>query len=245
MAESLAKSRPGYNERLFSGNLRGRLHTARFDWLRGTLDRLALAPQSVIELGCYDGRAVSFLPRMPARYIGFDAGWENGLQLAAQRWAGQSHLEFRQCRQADQMNLAGEKFDLAIALETLEHIPPQDLDPYLETVAASLNPGGAFLVSVPNEIGPVFAAKHLLKLAFIGGSDPYSLREFLFQALGLVEKVERREHKGFSYRRLIKTLRKYFYVEKAEGIPFAALPPYLSFGVGIVCRPLPNNGSAP
>lgn len=237
MAESLAKSRPGYNERLFSGNLRGRLHTARFDWLRSTIARLGLAPRSVLELGCYDGRAVSFLPHMPKRYIGFDAGWENALQLAAQRWAGQPHLEFRQCRKAGQMNLAGEKFDLAIALETLEHIPPQDLEPYLETVAASLNPDGAFLVSVPNEIGPVFAIKHLLKVAFIGSPDPYFPREFLFQALGLVGKVERREHKGFSYRCLVRTLRKYFSIEKTEGIPFTFLPPCLSFGVGIVCRP--------
>ena len=237
MAESLATPQPCYNERLFAGGVRGRLHTARFRWLHDTLRRLDLKPDSVMEIGCYDGRAVEFLPQIPARYIGFDAGWENALQLAAQRWAAQPHLEFRECLKADQMNLNGETFDLVMALETLEHIPPQDLGPYLETVAASLKPGGTLLVSVPNEIGPVFAAKHILKVAFIGGYETYSVREFIFATLGMVEKVERREHKGFSYRRLIKTLKQHFTVESARGIPFGFLPPYFNFGVGIVCHP--------
>lgn len=237
MAETMAKLDRGYNERLFSDNFRGRLHTARFIWLRDTVRRLKMNPRAVMEIGCFDGRAVEFLPQIPARYIGFDAGWEDALQLAARRWASQPHLEFRECLKADQMNLNGEKFDLVLALETLEHIPPQDLEPYLENVAASLKPGGAFLVSVPNEIGPVFAAKHMLKVAFIGNYETYSVREFIFATLGMVEKVQRREHKGFSYRRLIKTLERHFTVESTRGIPLGFLPPYLNFGVGIVCRP--------
>ena len=235
--EAETKRRAGYNERLFSGGLRAKLHMARFFWLRYTIRRLAIEPHSVLELGCYDGRAVEFLPRMPARYLGLDAGWENAMAMAQQRWAGKTGLEFRVCTKPEEMNLQGETFDMAMALETLEHIPPEDLDGYLAHIAHAVKDGGVFLVSVPNEIGPVFAAKHILKVLLVGKPEIYSFREFICQMLGLTDRVARREHKGFHYGKLIRTLRLYFDVRQVQGMPFSFLPPYLNFGVGIVCSP--------
>lgn len=234
--QASSEPQPGYNERLFKGGVRARLHMARFLWVSEVLRKRKLKPESVLELGCFDGRAVEYLPEIPARYLGLDAGWEDALTLARARWAKHPHLEFRECQSAAQMNLQGEKFDLALALETLEHISPEELENYLAEIAKALKPSGVFLVTIPNEIGPVFAAKHVLKVLFIGNPEEYTPGEFVWQALGRTEKVRRREHKGFHYGRMISTLRKYFDVERIEGLPFGLLPPYLSFGMGVVCR---------
>src|SRR5690606_13107872 len=149
-------------------------------------------------------RSVEFLPRIPERYLGFDADWENALALAGRRWNGHAGLEFRKCRQASEMALEGERVDTALALETLEHIPPEHVGPYLSGIAGALEPGGVFLVTLPNEKGIVFAVKHLLKLCFIGSPDPYTLREFMWQAMGQTDRVARLEHKGFNYAHMVR-----------------------------------------
>src|SRR6267142_3986212 len=104
-----------YNERLFSGGLRSRLHFARFHWIRGELERLGVKPTRVLELGCYDGRALDFIPS-PQRYVGMDANWEGGLDLARvhRRMEGYDFIEVR-CPSDIQLR---ESFDLALSLET-------------------------------------------------------------------------------------------------------------------------------
>jgi len=226
---------PTYNERLFSGGLRARLHMARFLWVRRTFKRLNITPQRVLELGCYDGRVLDFLPARPVYYLGLDADWEGGLLLANRRWGGQADIQFRKCREASEMALDGAVFDTGLSLETLEHIPPEHLNPYLKSLASSIS--NVFLVTIPNETGIVFAAKHVLKMLFIGKAEQYSFREFIWQTLGHTERVARREHKGFSYAKMIKTLSVYFDIERVEGIPFSFLPPALNFGAGVICRP--------
>lgn len=229
-------ARPSYNQRLFAGGLRTRRHLCRFVWVRRTLDALEIAPGRVLELGCYDGRAVEFLPKMPDRYLGLDADWEDALALAARRWAGNSALEFRKCREAAEMALDGETFDAALALETLEHVPPEQVQPYLTRIANALEPRGVLLVTLPNEKGIVFAAKHLMKIVYIGSLEPYNVREFFWQTIGRSENVARREHKGFDYARMVCRLREHFEVARIDGIPLSFLPPCLNFGIGVVCR---------
>lgn len=234
-AESLPDKTMSYNERLFRGGVRKKLHYARFLWVKKTLDRLGVKPVRVLELGCYDGRAIEFLPDMPDYYLGLDADWENALTLAKERWGGRSNLVFRKCLRAEDMGVEEQTFDTALSLETLEHIPPELVEPYLERIAATTT--GLFLVTVPNEKGIVFAAKHILKVLVIGSPERYSLKEFFWQILGCTDKVARREHKGFDYAKMVRLLSAYFDIERVEGIPFAFLPAWLNFGVGIVCRP--------
>lgn len=226
-----------YNERLFSGGLRRHLHMARFFWVRRKLDQLGLLPNRVLEIGCHDGRALNFLPRTPVRYVGLDADWENGLELAARRWSGRSGFEFRRCQRASEMQLGDERFDVALALETLEHIPHEDLVQYLESVADVVRSGGVFLVTVPNEKGIVFITKHFLKVTLIGKPQKYSFSEVFWQSVGLTGRVRRHEHKGFDHRRLIRVLARRFNILRVEGIPMRVLPPSLNVTVGIVCRP--------
>ncbi len=58
----------------------------------------------------------------------------------------------------------GQRFDTALCLETLEHVPPDLLEPYVEEIAKATT--GYFVVTVPNEKGPVFLAKYVVKRLF-------------------------------------------------------------------------------
>lgn len=87
-----------YNERLFGGGIGSRLHYARFHWLHQSLDRLNCRPSSVLELGCFDAKTIHFLPVLPERYVGLDANWEGGLDLAKTTWCD-ARFEF--CEQAN------------------------------------------------------------------------------------------------------------------------------------------------
>ena len=225
-----------YNQRLFSKGLRKWLHLSRFYWLERRVKLLPSVPENVLEIGCYDGRSLEYLTTLPKEYLGYDADWEEALSLARQRWSGHDNLKFCKSTLPEHFVCKENHYDIAIGLETLEHITPDDLDEYLKKIHLALKTGGTFFVSVPVEIGPVFAVKQILKWVFIGDADKYSFKEYCCQIFGMVDHVKRMDHKGFSYRRLKKQLKRHFQVETVEGIPMNLLPPYVNFGCGIVCR---------
>jgi SAM-dependent methyltransferase len=186
-----------------------------------------------VELGCFDGKVLGCIEPMPRRYLGLDANWEGGLDQARRQWAGLDNVEFRVCKTPAEMP-AGERFDAAICMETLEHLSPEDLAGYLDRIRAIAR--GRFYVTVPNEIGIVCVLKQLAKMVRYGGSD-YSGRELVLAGLGLTAKIARNEHKGFNYFTLLKELRRRFRVERVDGIPFRLLPAWLNFTVGMVLAP--------
>ncbi len=226
-----------YNQMLFSGGLRGRLHQMRFQWLAKHL----VAQENnytLFELGCFDCRSLSVLPK-PKHYVGADAGWEGGINDAQMTFVNKPWVELVVAHSAHDLAPYRERaFDYAIALETLEHIPDAVLVSYIEFLAKVTTK--QLLITVPVEVGPVFLFKHLAKRSFAhlhnGETDTYSWREVYWSTRGKVEHVQRFEHKGFDYRKLIDLLSNYFDITKVEGIPFARHP-YLSFQVGIIAEP--------
>jgi cyclopropane fatty-acyl-phospholipid synthase-like methyltransferase len=224
----------GYNERLFKSGLRKYLHLARFRWFGAQLHKRNLTPRAVLELGCFDGKLLGFMPQ-PQVYKGFDANWEGGLDLARQQWGHVIGAHFIQATTPAQMGLApDERFDIAVSMETLEHVPLDLVDPYLATIAAHLD--GYFFITVPNEKGLMFFAKWLTKFVFRADPEPYTLGEIVNATLGRTHKVARREHKGFNYDELIGQIGKHFEVVQVSGHPFSWLPTSLCFSVGIVAR---------
>ena len=225
----------GYNERLFSGGIRQRLHIARFDWLRRELIELGCSYSSVIELGCFDGKLIALLPVKPMRYAGFDANWEGGLDAAVKRWRAYPEYSFQKVLRASDMSLRnGEVFDIAVVMETFEHIPPELVGDYLAMLSRHLK--GYLFVTVPNEKGVVFLAKWLVKKMFGKDSDRYTMTEAINATFGRMHLVSRNEHKGFDYRRLIEQIDNYFDVVKISGHPLSFLPTSFCFGVGILAR---------
>ena len=144
------KSEAGYNERLFSGGIRRRLHMSRFEWLSKSLRKLNGEYQTCLELGCFDGKAIDFLPIKPIHYVGLDANWEGGLELAKAKWKKEPQYEFKQCNRPEEMQLKGETFDISICMDTLEHVPPDLVNAYLKELAKSTKK--YIFVTMPNEI---------------------------------------------------------------------------------------------
>ena len=233
------KTETGYNERLFASGLRRRLHLARFFWLHRKLKELNCPCARVVELGCFDGKAIEFLPSEPDYYVGYDANWEDGITLARQKWGSHPNYRFRICTTPAEMDLSGERFDVAIAMETLEHVPEEMVRPYLEKLAGATDQ--YLLITAPNEKGVVFFFKHLVKLLF-GEVEKHSFAEFLNATLGRTDRVQRGHHKGFDYARLAKVVGEYFDVVEVTGQPISTLPPALNFTVGIVAKKRAETG---
>ncbi|MFP5264500.1 MAG: class I SAM-dependent methyltransferase [Blastocatellia bacterium] len=231
-----------YNKRLFSGGLRARLHLSRFHWLRAQVRRLNLRRVRVIELGCFDGKTIEYLDPMPERYLGLDANWEGGVDAGRERWKDFPNVELRVCARPEEIPRAEESFDVGICMETLEHIPPEFVDPYLSELSRAID--GYLFITVPVERGLVFLLKHGIKKALRMKQESFDGREFFNCVLGRMNKVGRREHKGFDDRALVAQVRKYFDVMSVKGV-FPNLPILsLNLTVGIVARTRAFEGSA-
>lgn len=223
-----------YNKRLLQSRFRRKIHTARFNWLTERVNTLGIPCDNVLELGCFDGKAIEYLNN-PKRYVGYDANWEGGLTLGNEKWKDRPNTHFYEATEPHHLDVGfTEKYDLCICQETLEHIPPELIEPYLEKISQQLN--GHFLVTVPNEKGLIFMTKFFANR--LGGkkSKSYSFSEFVNASLGNMEKVERWQHKGFDHAALARQIGKYFDIEKIQGLPMKGVPVSLSFTIAITAK---------
>ena len=234
--DSKILSKPGYNERLFeSGGLRSYLHRSRFRWFRKAAESRVREELRLIELGCFDGRLLNYCPSPPSLYEGFDAGWEGGLDLAKKRYAENENYQFIKGDNPSGLDIINnEIFDFGVAMDTLEHVPPDYVRGYLERLSRIVN--GYIVITVPNEKGFIFLTKWLVKQVFYGGAESYTLSEIIATTLGHMEKITRIEHKGFDYEQLISDVELYFNIIKVDAIPFRRVPVSLSFTIGILAE---------
>jgi 2-polyprenyl-3-methyl-5-hydroxy-6-metoxy-1,4-benzoquinol methylase len=225
----------GYNERLFSGGIRSYLHLSRFKWFKVEVTRRKCLADFVLELGCFDGKLIDFLPIKPLRYIGFDANWEGGLDIAKTKWAAKPEYSFLKASSPEEMLLNSKDiYNIAVSMETLEHVPAELVDGYLRKIAEHLD--GYFFITVPNEKGIIFLIRWLIKNTFSKDKENYTFLELLNSILGNMELVDRREHKGFDYKELIKNIEIYFDIINIAGFPFGFLPKSFCFGIGIIAK---------
>jgi len=228
-----------YNERLFNGkSIRSKLHIARYLWLQNKLKQYKCLANSVLELGCFDGKTLEFLTHSPALYEGYDANWEGGLDMGKQKWQNHPGYHFMLCTKTQDFKPAEKAFDISVCQETAEHLPVKDLNYYLEQLAKATKT--YCFISVPNERGIVFLAKHTIKFLTQKKNEreDISFAEAVYSTFGKLEKVRRdvRYHKGFDYKKFKKELSQYFDIVEINGLPFSFLPASLSFTVGFVCK---------
>lgn len=226
-----------YNERLFGKSFRGFLHTARFRWLRRSLQQLGIAEATVVELGCFDGKTIAYLPFEPSVYKGYDADWEDGLPLAISRWNAFPQYAFMKSISPNTFNPHGEQFDISIVMETFEHLPLADLPAYIAKVKEATRQ--YLFISIPVEKGPVAVGKNLVKKLFFKVDEHYTWKELWYALTGNMKKVARVElgHKGFDYAAFLDQLSTEFDIIRVEGMPLKGLTPWLNFSVGIIARP--------
>ena len=228
-----------YNERLFEGkSFRSKLHIARYTWLCKKLKQYKCKADTILELGCFDGKTIEFLEHSPIQYDGYDANWEGGLDIGIKKWQGFSNYHLHLCKNLNDFKPQEDCFDISICQETLEHLPLSDLDTYLERLAKATKTYS--FISVPNEKGIVFLAKHLIKILTQDKNqrEEFSFLEVFHATMGNLKKVSRTEtmHKGFDYAELKKKLQKHFIIVETNGLPLNMLPGSLNFTVGFVCK---------
>jgi SAM-dependent methyltransferase len=102
-----------------------------------------IAPSSVLEVGCGDGRVIGMLPSH-VHCVGVD------LAESAIRFAKAFHqtIDFHVADAAD----LSETFDVVLAVEVLEHIPDEKVESFLCTLAQRTRPGGTAIVTVPTTV---------------------------------------------------------------------------------------------
>jgi 2-polyprenyl-3-methyl-5-hydroxy-6-metoxy-1,4-benzoquinol methylase len=234
----IPKETAGYNERLFKQGFRKKFHEARFHWLRRQFENYKISAGSVLELGCFDGRSIDCLPFVPYEYRGYDANWEQGLDTARVNRAQQKQFSFIESKTVADFDPPKKHFDFAICLETLEHLPEEQLHQYLQKFQQATN--HLFFVTVPVELGLMALMKYQYKKIFLAVDEPYSTTELWYMLWANLQKVKRVPlgHKGFDYRKLKKIVQQYFHIEKETTIPFSKLPAVLNSSCAWVLRPI-------
>lgn len=131
-----------------------RLNPVRLGYIRGAIDRhwdgddtsfSPLAGKTALDVGCGAGLLSEPLARLGAAVTGLDAAPEN--IAAAQAHATLSGLSI-DYRAGSVERLAGERFDLVVSLEVIEHVAsPAE---FVRGLAGALAPGGLMILSTPN-----------------------------------------------------------------------------------------------
>jgi len=108
---------------------------------------LSLNPSSVLDIGCGEGRFLGMLPPSVRRRLGVDLS-ERAIRFAR---AFYPDVEFQVLDAAELQ----ETFDLVVAIEVLEHIPDDDVDDFLRTLADRAKGGGHVILCVPTTVMPL------------------------------------------------------------------------------------------
>ncbi|WP_250397473.1 class I SAM-dependent methyltransferase [Synechococcus sp. MU1651] len=129
-------------------------------------------------------------------------------------------------------------FDLIVAHESFEHIPPLVVSRVIDSLGKSRF--GCLLVTVPVEIGPSILIKNIG--SFLMGYSRYKeyrWHETLSASLYRLDNVDRHVlgHKGFDWRWLSQTLRLNLKIIKTLKSPFQFIPSFVSPSIGFVCVP--------
>lgn len=127
----------------------------------GALDELftQAAPRSLLDVGCGEGVLTErWARRVDGRVVGIDLA-DDGLRAEWERRAA-ANLEFR-VQPAERLPFEDGEFDVATAIEVLEHVPDPE-----HTLAEMARVAGRFLiVSVPRE--PVWRMTNVARGAYL------------------------------------------------------------------------------
>jgi len=205
--------------------------------LNNELNNLNLRNLTIIELGCYDGKILNFLKHPPKEYLGLDANWENGLNIAKKKHINRKFASFKYCKRPEHIP-DDKKWDIGISMQTFEHVPKQIIDDYFLKFSKIIR--RRFYITIPIERGFPFL---IATLSRINNNlfSKYTIKEILWSFFGKLDKIDRNEgHKGFDDRVFLKQLSNYFHILKINGI-FPKLPIIsLNLNIGIVAKPKKN-----
>ncbi len=233
-------------------------HQSRF-----RLARRLVAPfagKKLIDYGCGDGTFLLKVVDLFPRATGADI---DGPQLAdCKERLGERGLEFKH---VDDLRRSGDKFDVVVCMETLEHCAEAAVKEVLVDLARLTDRGGTIVISVPIEIGPSLIAKQVWrrisgwrKVGDYAYCESYSTAELLKMLFAdehtVIERPAyseafmlhgvRHSHKGFNWKALRHEVERYLCVERVLFSPFNWSRGLCSSQAWLVCAPRSAGGSA-
>ena len=150
------------------------INPARIDFIRRELiaqfrrDERSLSPFAglrLADIGCGGGLVAEPMARLGFTVTGIDAGAEAVTVARAHAEASGLAIDYR-VLDVDALVASGERFDVVLALEIIEHVA--DRDGFLAALGRLLKPGGVFVAATLNRTARSFA------LAIVGAE--YVLR---------------------------------------------------------------------
>ncbi len=219
-----------YNIKLFS-KWQSVYHFSRFFWIKKKLMSFDIGNLSILELGCFDGKILYFLKNQPKEYLGLDANWGHGLDIAKKIWKNKPFTSFQLCQKPSDIPLDF-KWDIGICMETLEHIPEHMVDEYLYRLHKIIYK--YFYITIPIERGFPFIISSITRIKEL--FKHYKIKDLIYSFLGKLDKVDRHEHKGFDDRIMINRIKKYFNIIKIEGIFLKTPIINMNLDIGIIAQ---------
>ncbi len=108
-----------------------------------------ISPETtVLDVACGKGYGSAILSRQARSTLGIDLN-PDSLAFAQAHFGCPSGLSF-QAWDALAVDQLGQRFDLVVAYEVIEHLAPADTDRFLASLKRALSPGGKLLISTPN-----------------------------------------------------------------------------------------------
>jgi 2-polyprenyl-3-methyl-5-hydroxy-6-metoxy-1,4-benzoquinol methylase len=137
-----------YQQILETGSpVRRAWHLQKFERVR---DCLPNTPgQSILDIGCFAGSFLSFLPEERfSRQVGIDIVEK---QIAyAQRRFGTSYRTFRCIKDASELAEVEGTFDVVTIMEVVEHLTEANIRDLVRQATAMLAPNGRIVITTPN-----------------------------------------------------------------------------------------------
>ncbi len=123
-------------------------------WQRDALSGRPLEGLSLLDIGCGGGLLSEPMSRLGAQVTGIDAGERNVAVARLHAERQELSVDYRQ-ETAEQLAATGQKFDIVLALEIVEHVA--DVGLFLESCCKLVKPGGLFFLSTLNRTAKAWA----------------------------------------------------------------------------------------
>ena len=118
-------------------------HVSRYWWAKDLVQG-----KSVLDCACGKGYGSYILSHGAKKVTGIDLN-DRSLEVARRTFGNKENVNYKSCNVLELDSLQ-EKFDVIIAFEIIEHIPPETTSTFLEEFKKVLNPGGIVILSTPN-----------------------------------------------------------------------------------------------